>query len=227
LEEEYFGWTAWSMIRVYILVEGQTEEAFVQEIMVAPYAAKGIYLTPIIVTTSPGHRGGLSSYAKVKPQIDKLCKQDADAYVTTLFDFYALPKDFPGQNNLPMLGLVPGATKVVHLEQYLGADIGHGNFIPNLALHEFEALLLTDVEAFAEWTDNDFVLAPLRQARLKTAPEDINDGPLTAPSKRILGCMKGYQKTVHGPLIASTIGLDLMRASCPHFDEWLLKLDAL
>ena len=215
------------MSRVYILVEGQTEEAFLQEVMVASYAAKGIYLTPIIVTTSPGHRGGLRSYSKVKPQIDKLCKQDPGAYITTLFDFYALPNDFPGQGSLPALGLVSGGMKVAHLEQKLGADVGHGNFIPNLMLHEFEALLLTDVEAFAEWTENDVVLTPLRQVRKTTAPEDINDSPYTAPSKRILGCMKGYQKTFHGPLIASTIGLDAIRTACPHFHDWLVKLDAL
>lgn len=215
------------MSRVYILVEGQTEEAFIQEVMVAAYAAKGIYLTPIIVTTSPGFRGGLSSYSKVKPQIEKLCKQDPAAYITTLFDFYALPKDFPGQGGLPALGPVSGVAKVAHLEQQLGVDIGHGNFIPNLMLHEFEALLLTDVEAFAEWTDNDAVLNPLRHVRMTTAPEDINDSPYTAPSKRILGCMEGYQKTVHGPLIASTIGLDTIRAACPHFHDWLLKLDSL
>jgi hypothetical protein len=215
------------MSRVYVLVEGQTEEAFLQELMVGQYAAKGIYLTPIIVTTSPGHRGGLGSYSKVRHQIDKLCKQDSNAYITTLFDFYALPKDFPGQGGLTALGSVSGETKVAYLEQQLGIDISHGNFIPNLALHEFEALLFTDVEAFAEWTDNDAVLALLRQVRLTTAPEDINDSPHTAPSKRILKCMKGYQKTFHGPLIASTIGLDAMRAACPHFRGWLLRLDAL
>jgi len=215
------------MSRVYVLVEGQTEEAFLQEVMVGPYAAKGIYLTPIIVTTSPGHRGGLTSYSKVKPQIDKLCKQDSRAYITTLFDFYALPKDFPGQGSLLALNFASGMMKVLHLEQKLAADVGHLNFIPNLMLHEFEALLLTDVEAFAEWTDDDVVLSPLRQIRMTTAPEDINDSPYTAPSKRILGCMKGYQKTFHGPLIASTIGLDAIRVACPHFHDWLCKLDAL
>jgi hypothetical protein len=215
------------MSRVYVLVEGQTEEAFLQEVMVAPYAMNGIYLTPIIVSTSPGQKGGLTSYSKVKPQIDKLCKQDPGAVVTTFFDFYALPKDFPGQNSLAAMGFVPSLVKVVHLEHHLAHAIGHANFIPNLVLHEFEALLFTDIEAFAEWTDDDDVLTPLRQVRLTTAPEDINDSVHTAPSKRIVAAMTGYQKTVHGPLIASTIGLDAIRRACPHFHEWLTKLDAL
>ena len=215
------------MSRVYILVEGQTEEAFVDEVMVGPYAATGVYLTPIIVNTSAGHKGGLTSYSKVKPQIDRLCKQDIGAYVSTFFDYYALPTDFPGHATLGLLGAVNAAIKVAHLEQKLGAAIAHQNFIPNLMLHEFEALLFTDVEAFAEWTDDDTVLDPLRQVRLNTAPEDINDSVQTAPSKRILSAIKGYQKTVHGPLIAASIGLDAMRKACPHFHSWLTKLDGL
>ena len=215
------------MSRVYILVEGQTEEAFLNELMVQPYARKGVYLTPIIVNTSAGHKGGLSSYSKVKPQIEKLCKQDSNAYVSTFFDYYALPKDFPGNTGLRLFGPAGGTAKVAYLEQQLGAAIAHRNFIPNLTLHEFEALLLTDVEAFAEWTDVDEVLEPLRKVRAAIAPEDINNDALTAPSKRILNVMPEYQKTLHGPLIALAIGLDAIRAACPHFNCWLNKLDGL
>jgi Domain of unknown function (DUF4276) len=215
------------MSRVYILVEGQTEEAFLNELMVQHYARRGVYLTPIIVNTSAGHRGGLSSYSKVKPQIEKLCKQDSNAYVSTFFDYYALPKDFPGSADLSSLGAAAGTAKVAHLEQQLGAAIAHRNFIPNLTLHEFESLLLTDVEAFAEWADVDRVLEPLRKVRAAIAPEDINNDVLTAPSKRILSAMPEYQKTLHGPLIALAIGLDKIRGACPHFNSWLNKLDGL
>ncbi len=215
------------MSRVYILVEGQTEEAFLNELMVQPYARKGVYLTPIIINTSASHKGGLSSYSKVKPQIEKLCKQDSKAYVSTFFDYYALPKDFPGNRELSSFGAATGTAKVAYLEQQLGAAIARPNFIPNLTLHEFEALLLTDVDAFAEWTDADEVLEPLRQVRVATAPEDINNNALTAPSKRILSAMPEYQKTLHGPLIALAIGLDAIRGACPHFNCWLDKLDGL
>lgn len=73
------------MSRIYLLVEGQTEETFVNELLIPHYSRQGIYLTPIIVSTSPGHKGGVVSYAKIKPQINKLCKQDDNAYVTTFF----------------------------------------------------------------------------------------------------------------------------------------------
>lgn len=215
------------MNRVYLLVEGQTEEAFVNELLMPHYARIGLYLTPIIVSTSPGYKGGLVSYAKVKPQIEKLCSQDVNAHVTTLFDLYALPSDFPGKSNqaYPLAG--SGRHKAEFLEAELAKDIGNYNFIPNLLVHEFEALLFVQLDVFEQWTDDDSVLKPLRAVRSTTAPEDINDSPQTAPSKRILRAVPGYQKTFHGPLIACDIGLDAMRQACPHFNEWLQKIEAL
>lgn len=215
------------MTRVYVLVEGQTEEAFVNELLMPQYAQMGLYLTPIIVSTSPGHKGGVVSYAKIRPQIEKLCKQDANAHVTTLFDLYALPGDFPGKGipEYPVTG--SGQIKAEFLEAEMSRDIGQRNFIPNLLVHEFEALLFTNIEPFEQWTDDDSVLDPLRTVRTAISPEDINDSPHTAPSKRILAAMPGYQKTFHGPLIACDIGLDAMRAACPHFRAWLGAIEGL
>lgn len=215
------------MSRLYLLVEGQTEEAFVNELLVPHYARQGLYLIPIIVSTSPGHKGGVVSYAKVRPQIEKLCKQDGAAHVSTLFDLYALPGDFPGKASADYPAMGSGGQKAAFLEAALAQDVGLRNFIPNLLVHEFEALLFVRVDAFADWTDDDRVLEPLRAASATTAPEDINDSPQTAPSKRILAAMPGYQKTLHGPLIACDIGLDAMREECPHFASWLQKIDQL
>jgi hypothetical protein len=215
------------MSRLYLLVEGQTEEAFVNELLVPHYARQGLYLMPIIVSTSPGHKGGVVSYGKVKPQIEKLCKQDAAAHVTTLFDFYALPGDFPGKASADYPTRGSGRQKAQFLETALDQDICQRNFIPNLLVHEFEALLFVRVEAFAGWTNEDRVLEPLRAVSATTEPEDINDSPQTAPSKRILAAMPGYQKTLHGPLIACDIGLDAMRAGCPHFAGWLNRIESL
>lgn len=213
------------MNRLYLLVEGQTEEAFVNELLVPYYARQGLYLIPIIVSTSPGHKGGVVSYAKIKPQIEKLCKQDAGAHVSTLFDLYALPADFPGKTHDGYPANGSGQQKAEFLEAALAQEIDQRNFIPNLLVHEFEALLFVRIEAFAEWTDDDQVLEPLLAVRTTTAPEDINDNPQTAPSKRILAAVPAYQKTVHGPLIACDIGLDAIRDACPHFAAWLGKIE--
>ncbi len=215
------------MKRIYLLVEGQTEEAFVNELLAPHYLRVDIYLTPIIVSTSPGHRGGVVSYAKIKPQIQRLCLQDSGAYVTTLFDLYALPNDFPGKARPAYPSTGCGRSKAQFLEAEFAKDVGLRNFVPNLLVHEFEALLFVELDAFAPWTDDDSVLEPLRKVRHRTAPEEINDAPNTAPSKRILAAWAGYQKTFHGPLIACDIGLDAMRRACPHFDNWLRTIEAL
>lgn len=215
------------MRRVYLLVEGQTEETFVRELLAPHYARMQMFLTPIIVSTRPGHRGGILSYARVRPQIERLCKQDAKAWVSTLFDLYALPADFPGKGTSAWSQQRSGRDKARLVEHALTADIQQPNFLPYLQVHEFEALLFSDLTAFEVWTDDDGVLAPLHALRASAAPEDINDHPQTAPSKRILSAMPGYQKTVHAPLIACDIGLDAMRAACPHFAQWLAQLDVL
>lgn len=215
------------MSRVYVLVEGQTEEAFVQNLLTPHYARIGLYLTPIIVSTSPGHKGGVVRYTKVRPQISRLCRQDAAAHVTTLFDLYALPADFPGKSDSTYPSNGPGMQKAEYLEARLKQDINEPNFLPNLLVHEFEALLFTAPEKFAEWTDDGKVISALAAAVHDQSPEDINDSPQTAPSKRVLAVMPEYQKTVHGPLIACEIGLDTMRLACPHFNAWLEKLERL
>lgn len=212
------------MSRVLVFVEGQTEETFVRDLLVPYFSRLGIYLTPILAQTSPGHKGGIVSYGKVKHQLTRLCRQDQGAYVTTMMDYYGLPNDFPGLD-----GRVADAhEQVVRLELALQQDIDAPNFIPNLMLHEFEALLFSAPEKFAEWLDDQALLAPMAAIRAAFAtPEHINNSPQTAPSKRILALVPHYKKTVDGPLIAEDIGLDAIRAQCPHFNNWIERLLAL
>ena len=212
------------MSRVLVFVEGQTEETFVRDLLVPYFSRLGIYLTPILAQTSPGHKGGIVSYGKVKHQLTRLCRQDQGAYVTTMMDYYGLPNDFPG-----LAGRVADAQEqVMRRELALQQDIDAPNFIPNLMLHEFEALLFSAPEKFAEWLDDQALLAPMAAIRGAFAtPEHINNSPQTAPSKRILALVPHYKKTVDGPLIAEDIGLDAIRAQCPHFNNWIERLLAL
>ncbi len=61
------------------------------------------------------------------------------------------------------------------------------------------------------------------------APEDIDDGPTTAPSKRIIHHVPSYERAKRrvGAASAAEIGLKKLRAACPHFHEWMTKLEAL
>jgi hypothetical protein len=58
-------------------------------------------------------------------------------------------------------------------------------------------------------------------------PEEINESSQTAPSKRIIQYLPNYegQKAQVGPLVAEDIGLTLLRNNCPHFNDWITKLE--
>jgi len=216
------------MIRLKLLVEGQTEETFVRDVLAPYYAAQSVFITPIIVSTSPGHKGGVVSYAKVKHQLIKLCRSDASAYVSTMFDLYRLPNDFPGKDRKGYPAQGTGEKKAIFLEGELVKDISEPKFFPNLLVHEFEALLFTNPEKFSFWEDDGQIIDQLTRVAVDyKTPEDINDSPLTAPSKRILHLMPNYDKPLHGALIAYDIGLDAIRAACPHFAAWLQKIESL
>jgi hypothetical protein len=218
--------------RVYILVEGQTEEIFISDLLVPHYAEKDLYLQPITVGTCEGYgggkkRGGNVSYARLKKQLLILLR-DESAHVSTMFDLYALPKDRPGMKDEGFAAMQTGREKAEFIEKRWKEEIAHLRFIPHLSVHEFEALLFVDTRKFNEWA-NGADLTALHQVSANTAPEDINGGAQTAPSKRIEAVMPRphYQKPFHGPLIAADIGLPAMRAVCPHFDAWLRQLESL
>ena len=59
------------------------------------------------------------------------------------------------------------------------------------------------------------------------SPEEIDDSPHTAPSKRIQQILPEYQKPLHGTLAAREISLPAMRAECPVFRRWMERLDRL
>ncbi len=217
------------MIRVKILVEGQTEETFVRDVLAPYYARQQIFVTPIIVLTSPGNKGGVTNYGKVRRQLIRFCRQDQGAVITTMFDLYGLPVDFPGRQDAAYPANGNGEQKAAFLEDRMAADIGEDNFIPYLSVHEFEALLFVAPEKFSDWIDDEEPIEQLRQisAQAGGLPEQINDNPNTAPSKRITSLVPHYRKPLHGPLIAEDIGLDAMRQACPHFNAWLQRLEQL
>jgi hypothetical protein len=61
------------------------------------------------------------------------------------------------------------------------------------------------------------------------APEEIDDGESTAPSKRIIKHVRQYEKSKPrvGAPAAAAIPLPLLRSRCPHFDSWIGTLEDL
>lgn len=90
---------------------------------------------------------------------------------------------------------------------------------------------MTDVSKFAWFFDNaDSGIAALGKIVDDVqSPEEINDGQHTAPSKRIIGQFPEYEdeKVMVGPQMAKAIGLEHIRSRCPHFGEWLRRLEKL
>ena len=220
------------MKRAYVSVEGQTEETFVRELLQQHLWKYHINLQPIIIATrrvKQGNKfkGGITSYGKVRNEVKKLLKEDRQAVaVTTLYDLYNLPTDFPGQSTLSSR---IGRTKAQYLEEAFQKDIDSPRFYPYLQMHEFEAFLFVNPTQTASMLtgvkDLDRQLQTIRKGF--PTPEDINDGSSTAPSKRILSLYPGYQKPLYGPLVTLEVGLDSIRAECPHFDEWVTWLESL
>ncbi len=216
-------------VRVNLIVEGQTEETFVRDTIAVHLAQKQVYISHRLVKIGSG-RGGLNNYATPRGDIKRWLSEDRQAFVTTMFDFYGLPKDFPGVSMLRENMSPPEKVEIV--ERALAEDINDERFVPYIQLHEFEALLFSDVDKL------DLSINSLTQQRSQIGalrrlisqfpnPEDINDGPTTAPSKRLLSLYSGYRKNIVGPLVAEEIGIAVLRARCPHFHNWLLSLERL
>jgi hypothetical protein len=58
-------------------------------------------------------------------------------------------------------------------------------------------------------------------------PEEIDNSPETAPSRRVSDVVPGYQKPLMGVLAAQEIGIETIRRECPFFASWIKKLEEL
>ncbi|TYO92289.1 DUF4276 family protein [Desulfallas thermosapovorans] len=221
------------IIRLNVVVEGQTEETFVSEVLAPHLAMKGVFAVARAVATSRTktyvYRGGVTTYAKIRNDIINWIKQDPSSYITTMFDLYGLPKDFPGKDSL--LPNINCYDKVSILEKAFAQDINYQRFIPYLQLHEFETLLFAELDKlkFYYVQGKDAAIRRLKDTVKGIAPELINDGVNTAPSKSIIKEIPEYKdgKRVVGPLIVGQIGLPALKQACPHFNEWIKEIEFL
>ncbi len=109
----------------------------------------------------------------------------------------------------------------------MGSGFDRGRFLPLVMMHEFEAMLFSDCVAFGTAIGRPDLIPDFQAIRDGFEnPEDIDDSPETAPSKRIEALFPAYQKVLMGSLAALEIGLERIRAECPHFRGWLERLEA-
>jgi len=218
-------------VEIVAIVEGKTEEIFIKNILQPHLANKNIFIIPIIVS-KPGQKGGDVKFARVENDIERHLKQRPDTYLTLFVDFYGIKSDWPGiAGTEAVLGpkekaeLVNLATmeKVVEHFSEQNAD---RRFIPYIAMYEFEALLFSDPAVLARklQIDESKIVSIIEECG---EPENIDNSPVTAPSKRLESLSHRFKKTTTGIAILKEIGLAAIREKCPIFDGWVTTLESI
>jgi len=142
-----------------------------------------------------------------------------------MLDLYRLPSDFPGYDAVRQER--DPYRRATVLERALAETIPDRRFVPYLQIHEFEALILTEPQKLdVMYPDERRAIENLIKLRGQhRSPETIDlEDP---PSKRIKAAIPAYSKTAAAAQVAEAIGVEAMKTACPHFAEWLAKLEIL
>ncbi len=228
------------MTRVLVHVEGETEEAFVNEVLgghLMRYGYSSVAARLLGNARARVRRGGIRSWDAVLRDIVAHLKEDAGSVGTTMVDYYGLPQRGPGAwpGRSDASARAPSA-RAESVEKAMEADVSAAmgaafdsrRFVPFVVMHEFEALLFSDCDAFAAAIGRSELAPELRSVREEFAtPEEIDDSPQTAPSKRVRRIVRGYEKPFMGNLAMLEIGLDKVRDECRHFNGWLTRMEQL
>ena len=218
-------------VRLGVSVEGQTEERFIKDLLAPHLAGFGVHTVPVIVATSRGasgkkSKGGGINFNRVTNELRRLLRGYSDGFVTTLYDFYGFGDKSENET-------------VAQLERRIARALGSPrNLISYVQLHEFEGLLLSDAATVADYFQagdlQQLVSAAVGRAG---SPENVNDDPTTAPSKRLEDWTYKHAplvyryskstKTLHGPQLAVRLTLPVIRGACPRFHAWLTRLENL
>lgn len=218
-------------IEVIAIVEGKTEQIFIESIL-APYLGHRNIGMSATQVSKPGQKGGDVRFSKVKRDISGHLKQRPDTYVTTLVDYYGT-KEWPGLERLTSNHAPADIANILNTEAKQEMSLAlqssidvEKRFIPYIAVHEFESLLFSDASVLADelGIDQQQVDAILEECG---PPEFINNSEQTAPSKRLISLYPRFKKTTTGIAIAERIGIEPMRNACPLFNAWLETFEKL
>jgi hypothetical protein len=228
------------MARLLVHVEGQTEETFVNEVLRNHLIEAGFtHVSARIMGNARlrRKRGGIRGWPSARNDLVRHLKEDRTAYSTTMVDYYGLPQTGPGAwpgraeaNNKPLAlkAKTVEDAMAANIQQEMGVAADIRRFVPFVMFHEFEGLLFSDCAAFSRAIGEPGLESRLQSIREQFAsPEEINDSPTTAPSKRVLNLFPRYEKPFMGVLAIIEIGLPKVREECPHFADWLNILERL
>jgi hypothetical protein len=215
---------------VYVIVEGQTDQQFIKEVLAPFLAMKGVFLYAALLR-KPGESGGDVKFDRAQDDIGRFLKQRDDTCVTLMVDYYGIDTDWPGyadskrqldhtQKHAVLMQHTVDKIKCLFPEQR-----PETRFVPYFSMHEIEALYFSDIHKLAEGLG-------VKEAEVEKivkecgGPEKINDSPMTAPSKRLERLSATFRKTSTGIAIAKDIGIPAMRSACPLFDAWVSRLES-
>lgn len=217
------------MKRLVIYCEGQTEEMFVERLLRTHLFHYGVKVeNPILAATSltpGGQRGGFVNWNAIEFDLRTEFASDSDPNLrfSTLLDTYAMPA--PILQLAGFTGPVTSVSDVEAVERSIEGVFNEPRFKAYLQRHEFEALLLADLDALEKvFYRHRLGIQQLRaQVAGFSGPEEINNGPTTHPSARLAAAITGYEnlKASNAYWVLAETGLDVARATCPRFDIWL------
>jgi len=215
--------------RLFIYCEGQTEEMIVERLIRNHLAPHGVKVErPELCATSldpHGQRGGFVNWDAIEFDLKQTFVGDSDPNLrfTTLLDVYRMPPKL-----LAMAGFsnpVGHPSDVEAVEKAIEGVFSEPRLKAYLQRHELEALLLADIDSLERVFHRD--TAGLQSMRTDIAgfgnAEDINHGPTTHPSARLVSAVAGYEnlKASNAYFVLAEAGLDTIRVKCPRFDAWL------
>lgn len=215
-------------MEVIVITEGQTEEAFIKHVIAPSVHNQNIFVKPLLLNTSKDSKGGALNYDRFKFNARNTLRTKGSPVVTSFIDLYALDTQFPGVQHIHALNNV--YQKVDILEQELSAAIieyvgcSSDRFRPHIQPYEFEGILFSDCESLisveTDWQESQQEIQSVINAF--ESPEHINNSYETKPSARLKNILTPkYKKTRHGPIIAKSIGLNVIESKCLHFKSWM------
>ena len=212
-----------NMPRLIFIVEGDSEQRFINEHLVSYLALKfpGVSMHAQKITTNrkKNVKGGNVNYELLKNEIRRTYAQGG-VLITTFMDFFRLPTDFPGYTQ--------DVKQISQIEDAIRVDcnsiIPPSSFLPYIQKHEFETLLFANSAGFSKVVDAVEMNEILKVLKKFSTPEDINGSPETAPSKRLLSIFK-YKKVADSALVMKDVDIDALRKQCPKFDAWVSRLE--
>ncbi|MCB0518348.1 MAG: DUF4276 family protein [Lewinellaceae bacterium] len=212
------------MKRLIIIVEGETEEAFVKDVL-GPYLLRfQIFdVRPIRIKTSAGQKGGFVNYVHLKNDVHRILKSEKEVVVSTFVDFFRLPKKyFPkSEECFEMIG---SDAIIDCLEEAMAGQINDERFLPYIQKHEFEALLFASNKGFEKYFDKTSCEEANEIITKFDNPEDINSTANGAPSKRLVAIDPTFEKDSDGIIMALEIGIETILQKCPRFAAWAQQL---